>query len=265
MTYSKEIDGRGATVLARFNVSSDFQKLTNFRDLVVTDSLSETSRHFGSRIARDQKGNIYFSVGDRGVRSNGQNLRTHSGAILRVTASGAPSTRNPFVANKKVKPEIYSYGHRNPQGLVFDAKSQSLWALEHGPRGGDELNLVKKGKNYGWPQQSYGKEYSSERPVGKPIVKGIELPVYQYTPTIAPSSLHLYSGDAFPAWKGSLLAGALALTHLNRIVLKGTTFVREERLLNELNQRIRSVTEGPDGFIYVGTDRGIVYRIRPKK
>ena len=162
-------------------------------------------------------------------------------------------------------PEIWSYGHRNPQGLTYDAATGRLWEIEHGPRGGDEINLIQPGLNYGWPVISYGKEYTSPAAVGESTEKpGMEQPVKYYVPSIAPSSLLVYKGEAFPEWQGNLFAGALKLMHLNRIVLdeKGNA-VEEERLLEGMKERFRSIVESPEGYIYFGTDSGKIFRISP--
>ncbi len=164
-----------------------------------------------------------------------------------------------------VLPEIWSYGHRNPQGIAYDKVHQRLWAIEHGPRGGDEINLVLPGRNYGWPVISYGKEYWGPFQVGEDTAReGMEQPVKQYTPSIAPGSLILYSGKAFPAWRNNLFAGALKLRHLNRVTLDAQAkAVSEERLLKALNERIRALAESPQGWIYFSTDSGEIYRIKP--
>lgn len=163
-TYSKPVSGGGATTLARARLSSN--QLSDWQDLLVTRSASSGGRHFGSLIAFDEEGHVYFSVGDRGERDNAQNLMTHAGAILRLNLDGSVPLDNPYIANKGALPELWSVGHRNPQGMAFDSTTKRLWAIEHGPRGGDEINLVEAGKNYGWPLISYGKEYWGPVSVG---------------------------------------------------------------------------------------------------
>lgn len=261
-TYAKPIDGKGRTTLARAKLNGEH--LEQWQDLLVTESASDTSRHFGSRIAFDTNGHVFFSVGDRGYRPNGQDLSTHAGSILRLNLDGSVPPDNPFVGRAKVLAEIYSYGHRNPQGLAFDRKNNRLWAIEHGPRGGDEINLIKAGHNYGWPVVSFGKEYWGPISVGEGTTKaGITAPVKVYIPSIAPSSLLLYSGRAFKAWRGNLLSGALKLTHLNRIELQGDKAILEHRLLGERKQRIRQVIEDQHGYLIISTDNGDIYRLRP--
>ncbi len=261
-TYSKNINDHGVTTLARAKLQNN--SLSSWEELLVTKSSTSTGAHFGSRITFDEEGHIYFGVGDRGVRANGQDLTTHAGTIMRLNLDGTIPKDNPFVNNKNILPEIYSYGHRNPQGLFFDKTSKKLYSNEHGPRGGDEINIIKKGLNYGWATISYGKEYWSNEPVGIATQKkGMQEPIKVYIPSIAPSSLMVYSGKVFKKWQGNLFGGALALTHLNRIVLDDNLKVlKEERLFEKLGERIRNVIESPNGLIYFSTDSGKIYRIK---
>ena len=184
---------------------------------------------------------------------------------MRLNRDGSIPLDNPFIDKKEILPEIWSYGHRNPQGLVYDQNSSQLWSIEHGPRGGDEINLIQAGKNYGWPIISYGKEYWGPVAVGENThKKGMQQPVKYYVPSIAPSSLLLYSGKAFPKWQGHLFSGALKLRHLNRVVLnKHSKAISEERLVKNLDERIRCVIESPEGWIYFSTDSGKLLRIKP--
>jgi len=275
-TYVKPIDatGNGETTLARAHISKE--SIFDWQDLLVTHSLFGgiifdvtgiawgSDRHFGSRIAFDDT-HLYFSVGDRGNRPNGQNLETHAGSILRLNVDGSVPQDNPFVDVEGARNEIWSYGHRNPQGLVWDDVNQRLWSIEHGPRGGDELNLIEKGSNYGWPIISYGKEYASFRAVGEGTHKeGMEQPKKFYIPSIAPGSLMQYTGEAFPEWKGDLFSGALKLRHINRIKLdQEGNAITEERLMEDLNERIRALLQSPEGWIYFSTDSGNIYAIKP--
>lgn len=262
-TYVKDIEDEGVTVLARAKLKKD--SFYDWQDLLITDSATDTGRHFGSRITFDEKGHVYFGIGDRGERPNAQDLTNHAGTIIRLNLDGSIPNDNPFVKHKSVLPEIWSYGHRNPQGLSFDVKHQRLWEIEHGPRGGDEINLISSTKNYGWPVISYGKEYWGPVAVGEGTHrKGMQQPVKVYTPSIAPGSLIVYSGSAFPKWKGNLFSGALKLQHINRVVLneRGEA-IKEERLLGSLDERIRAITQSPDGWIYFSTDSGKIYRIQP--
>jgi glucose/arabinose dehydrogenase len=264
-TYVKSVNDSGVTVLARAKAKLDKPRLTSWQNLLVTRSASDTSRHFGSRIAFDGKGYVYFSIGDRGVRPNGQDLTTHAGTVIRLHLDGSVPHDNPFVNASGALPEIWSYGHRNPQGLVYDLEKDRLWLGEHGPRGGDEINLIQKGRNYGWPVISHGKEYWAPMQVGEGIEKeGMEQPMKYYNPSIAPGSLLLYNGEAFPRWKGNLFSGALKLTHLNRVVLDDEgRAIAEERLFEKDRERIRALAESPGGWLYFSVDSGAIYRIRP--
>ena len=262
-TYSKELNGRGVTTLARARLQG--QSLQDWQDLLVTQSATSTGRHYGSRIAFDDQGYLYFSIGDRGERPNGQDLKTHAGSILRLKTDGSIPADNPFVSRPGVLPEIWSYGHRNPQGLAWDPRHQRLWSIEHGPRGGDEINLVEKGKNYGWPVISYGKEYWGPVAVGEGTHReGMQQPVKHYVPSIAPGSLIVYTGEAFPEWQGDLFSGALKLRHLNRVKLDQWGRAEdEERLLEDLGERIRALVQSPEGWIYFSTDSGKIFVIKP--
>lgn len=262
-TYVKEVDGEGATVLARAKLKSN--KFYDWKELLVSKSRTDESYHFGSRIAFDNDGHVFFGVGDRGVRPNAQNLTNHAGSILRLNLDGSIPKDNPFINKKNVLPEIWSYGHRNPQGLAFDSRYKRLWEIEHGPRGGDEINLIKSKANYGWPIISYGKEYWGPLAVGEDTQrKGMEQPVKYYVPSIAPGSLMIYTGNALPKWKGNLFSGALKLQHINRVVINESgKAVKEERLLESLGDRIRALVQSPQGWIYFSTDSGKIYRIIP--
>jgi len=266
-TYSKTVENKSATVLARAQLENN--SLQSWQDILVSQSFENTNYHYGSRITFDEKGHVYFSIGDRGKRPNAQNQANHAGSILRLNLDGSVPADNPFINDKNTLPEIWSYGHRNPQGLFYDKHTRQLWSIEHGPRGGDELNLILAGKNYGWPVISYGKEYWGPVKVGEGThKKGMEQPVKIYIPSIAPGSLLVYSGKAFPNWRGNLFAGALKLRHLNRIVLSSkinseNKAIGEERLLKDINERIRCVIESPEGWLYLSTDSGKILRLKP--
>ena len=262
-TYSKAADSEATTALARARLNGD--RLVDWQDLLVTDAATDTRRHFGSRIAFDDDGHLYFGVGDRGVRENAQNTANHAGSIMRLNLDGSVPADNPFVGDAKTRDEIWSFGHRNPQGLFFDGPTQRLWEIEHGPRGGDEINLILEGRNYGWPVVSHGKEYWGPFAVGEATSKpGMEDPRKVYIPSIAPGSLLLYRGDAFPGWRGDLFSGALKLQHLNRVSLSADgQAIGEERLLEDLGERIRALAESPEGWIYFSTDSGRIMRLRP--
>jgi aldose sugar dehydrogenase len=264
-TYSKKINSKSATTLARAKLKNN--TLYNWQDLLISKSTEENSYHYGSRIAFDTKGHVFFSIGDRGVRTNAQNLNNHAGSVIRLNLDGSIPKDNPFIDNINALPEIWSYGHRNPQGLVYDQQTDRLWLIEHGPRGGDEINLVLAKHNYGWPIISYGKEYWGPVNVGEGThKKGMQQPIKTYIPSIAPGSLMLYSGKTFPSWQGNLFSGALKLRHLNRVKINSQgKAVDEERLLEALNERIRCVIQSPEGWIYLSTDSGKILRIKPYK
>ena len=263
-TFAKEHNGQGITVLARARLKGDM--LTDWQELLATRSASTADVHFGSRIAFDDRGHLFFSVGDRGKRENAQDLSNHAGKILRLNRDGSIPQDNPLVGGGGL-PEIWSYGHRNPQGLFWDTGRQILWANEHGPRGGDEINRIEPGGNFGWPVVSHGKEYWGPVPVGEGTSKpGMQDPIQVYIPSIAPGSLLVYSGEAFPDWRGQLFSGALALTHLNRVVLDDNLRpVGEERLLEDLEERIRTLVQSPEGYLYLSTDSGRILVLRPGK
>jgi aldose sugar dehydrogenase len=262
-SYNKDIDGEGATTLARARLTDN--SLIDWQDLLISQSRSNKKIHFGGRITFDDDGHLFLSIGDRGTRSNAQDLNNHAGSILRLNIDGTIPKDNPFIDDNKGLGEIWSYGHRNPQGLFFNTQTQQLWAIEHGPRGGDEINLITAGKNYGWPVISYGMEYHAPIPVGKGKKRdGMEQPVKYYVPSIAPSSLIQYSGKAFPDWKDDLFAGALVLQHLNKVTLENNNqAINEQRLLESIG-RIRNVIESPEGWLYIATDNGQIIRIQPK-
>jgi len=272
-TYVKDVNGEGATVLARAKVKD--HKLSGWQELLVTESATSQNYHFGSRITFDEAGHVYFSVGDRGVRPSAQDRSNHAGTIIRLNSDGSIPKDNPFnkvphntkqtMKKPSVLPEIWSYGHRNPQGMAYDLENKRLWSIEHGPRGGDEINLIRPANNYGWPVISHGKEYWGPVSVGEATHRDdISAPVKVYIPSIAPGSLIYYAGDALPGWKGNLLSGALKLRHINRIVLdRDGLFLKEERILEDLDERIRALTQSPQGLIYFTTDSGKIYRISP--
>lgn len=261
-TYSKSIDKKGATTLARA-VYKD-KKIYDFEDLFITKSLSSRNIHYGSRITFDEAGHIYFTVGDRGNRDDAQDLKNHAGSVIRLNLDGTIPEDNPFYGQKGIAKAIYSYGHRNPQGLFYDKETKKLWLIEHGPRGGDEINLVEKGKNYGWPIISYGKEYWAPLSVGEGTHKeGMEQPVKYYDPSIAPSSLIVYQGKKHKNLENKILVGALKLKHININSIKNENkLVGEKRIFKELNQRIRNIIQDKRGNLYFSTDKGHIYRVK---
>jgi len=263
-TYVKEVNGEGATVLARSKINKN--KFVQWKDLLISDSTTDTSYHFGSRIAFDGNGHVFFSIGDRGVRPNGQDLSNHAGSIIRLNLDGSVPKDNPFVSAEGALPEIWSYGHRNPQGLAYDFAQKRLWSIEHGPRGGDEINLIVRGGNYGWPIISHGKGYWGPVSVGEGTHReGMRDAVKVYIPSIARGSLMVYSSDVLSKWKGNLFSSALKLQHINRVVVnKAGSAIKGERLLESMGERIRALSQSPDGLIYFSTDRGNIFRISPQ-
>ena len=210
--------------------------------------------HFGSRIAIARDGNLFVTLGERYQRDRAQDLTAHYGKVVRITPDGGVPKDNPVRAGKDMQPEIWSHGHRNPQSAAIHPVTGKLWTVEHGARGGDEINIPQAGKNYGWPVITYGIDYSGTK-IGEGTRKeGLEQPIYYWDPSIAPSGMAFYTGDLMPAWKGNLFVGALAGQHLARLVLDGETVVAEERLLEREGERIRDVRQGPDGALYLLTD-----------
>lgn len=221
-------------------------------------------RHFGSRLVFDNQGHLYVTLGDRGDRPNGQDLSTHTGSVIRIHDDGSVPRDNPFVDGER--PEIFSYGHRNVQGADLHPRTGILWTHEHGPQGGDELNIVRSGRNYGWPVITYGANYGTGTKIGEGTEKsGMEQPVWYWVPSIAPSGMTFYTGDRFPKWRNSVFIGALKFELLARLELEGERVVSEERLLEHNFGRIRAVTEGPDGYLYLLTDEsnGRLLRLEP--
>lgn len=247
LTYAKPTGPEGGTVLARAKLEGN--ALTNLEELFQALPLSSSEVHFGSRIAFDGKGYVFFTSGERGKKENAQDISNHLGKVLRLHDDGKIPTDNPFVNTPGAKPEIWSYGHRNLQGLYYDKETGILWNHEHGPKGGDELNRVEKGKNYGWPVITYGINYD-----GTPITdvtekEGMEQPVRYWVPSIAPCGLTKVTSDRYPNWKNNFLVGALSFQLIARLEMTDGKFVKEERLLEKIG-RVRAVVQSPDGYIY---------------
>ena len=222
--------------------------------------------HFGSRLVFAPDGTLYISMGDRGRMERAQDTRNHQGTIARVNDDGTIPKDNPFLGRADALPEIYTFGNRNVQGMALNPWTGIVWAQEHGPKGGDEVNILKPGANYGWPIITYGIDYDGTIISNLTAKEGMEQPVLHWTPSIAPSGMAFYDGDKFPQWKGDLFVGALKDRHLRRIDLDGDKVLGQEILLEELGARIRDVRAGPDGFLWVLTDarNGKLIRIEPK-
>lgn len=261
LTYSKPTGEESGTVLARAKLEGN--ALTNLEELFQAMPLSASEVHFGSRIAFDGKGYIFFTSGERGKKENAQDLTNHLGKVLRLHDDGKIPTDNPFVNTPGEKPEIWSYGHRNLQGLYYDQKTGILWNHEHGPKGGDELNSVEKGKNYGWPVITYGINYDGTSITDVTVKEGMEQPVRYWVPSIAPCGLTKVTSDLYPNWKGNFLVGALAFQLVARLEMADGKFVKEERLLEKMG-RVRAVVQSPDGYIYVTVENpGKIVRLVP--
>ena len=261
ISYSKIVGKKQTTAVAVGILKGN--KLAQIKDIFVASPAVSSSRHFGSRLVFDKKGFLYITVGDRVKRHSAQKKDNHLGKVLRLTDAGKAPKDNPFVSIKKALPEIWSIGHRNSQGLFIHPETGELWEQEHGPRGGDEINLIKKGKNYGWPVITHGREYWGPK-IGKGVRKqGMEQPIKYYVPSIAPSGLLIYSGKRFKKWKNNFFSGSLVLRHLNRLRVVKQKVQKEERLLSDLRFRVRNVIEGPQGFIYVCVDQGKILRLKP--
>jgi aldose sugar dehydrogenase len=268
LSFSEPLaDRTNRTSLARATLSQDRTKLENLRVIFQQQPAWASSLHFGSNIEWDSSGNLYLTVGERSLpqpRQLSQDLNTHLGKVLRLKADGSPADGNPFLGRSDARPEIWSYGHRNVQGAAIHPDTGKLWTIEHGPRGGDEINIPEAGKNYGWPIICYCIDYPGG-PIGEGIISkaGMEQPVYYWDPVIAPGDMTFYKGNLFP-WKGDLLASALAGNAIVRLEIEGEKVVGEERLLKDQG-RIRDITEASDGSLYVLTDEsnGKVLRVTP--
>jgi glucose/arabinose dehydrogenase len=262
-TYaSSEGEGDGGhTALMRAKLQNNV--LTEKQLLYKATPNTTKGQHFGSRIVFDDQGYLYFTVGERGNRDvNPQDITRDGGKVYRLYDDGRIPNDNPFVNIKDAKKAIYSYGHRNPQGMVIHPETREVWTHEHGPRGGDEINIIKAGKNYGWPVISYGINYSGTSFTDLTEKEGMEQPIHYWDPSIAPSGMAFISSDKYDDWNGDLLVGSLKFQYLDHCVIKNGKVVKEERLLNGLG-RVRSVNQGPDGYIYVGIENlGIVKLIK---
>jgi glucose/arabinose dehydrogenase len=263
LSYAYLGDGGAATAVARGRLGAG--GLEDTEVIFESNALASGGRHFGSRLAFDDAGHLFVTHGDRGERERAQKLGDHAGSLLRLDDDGSVPDDNPFVGQADALPEIYSFGHRNPQGMAVHPETGAIWLHEHGPRGGDEVNIIEAGANYGWPVVSQGREYASGRPVGADEAAGMIPAIHVWDPSIAPSGMAFYTGDAFPEWQGDLLVGALAYQLLARLELDGGTVVQEERLLEGELGRIRDVRVGPDGLVYLLTDdaNGGIYRLSP--
>ena len=268
LSYSQGSAEGAGTSLFRAKLAGTFEggfALEDGETIFSGNNKAYGGRHFGSRLVFAPDGTLFMTVGERGDGERAQDTSDHAGSVLRLTRDGQPAPDNPFIGQEGYKPEIWSYGHRNPQSAAIHPETGVLWTVEHGARGGDEINIPEAGKNYGWPVISYGRHYSGAT-IGQGTSKeGMEQPVHYWDPSIAPSGMAFVTSDRYPDWKGDMLVGALAGQHLARVDLDGGTVVGEEKLLTDLGERIRDVRQGPDGYVYVLTDSddGRLLRLQP--
>ncbi|HMJ43130.1 MAG TPA: PQQ-dependent sugar dehydrogenase [Pseudolabrys sp.] len=269
-SYAEPFEGGARTALARAAIEGgDTPALSDVKVIYRQFGPPSRGNHFGGRIVQANDGNLFLTNGEHFTdRDKAQTLDNDLGKIVRLTPDGAAPNDNPFASKAGARPEIWSYGHRNPQGLAINPADGKLWEQEHGARGGDEINIIAPGHNYGWPLVSYGVNYDGS-PVGtgKQQMAGVDDALWHWTPSIAPSGLTFYTGDLFKGWKGSLFNGALKFQLLSRLEISGGKVVREERLLQGLHERIRDVRQGPDGALYLLTDSsgGRILRVSPAK
>ncbi|GAB3920169.1 PQQ-dependent sugar dehydrogenase [Larkinella terrae] len=256
------------TAVAKGKLSADEKTIEGATVIYQATPAYKGTLHYGGRILIDKTGNLVISTGERSdleTRPQAQSINSGLGKVIRITKDGKPAAGNPFAGQADARPELYSYGHRNVQGLAFHPVTGDLWEAEFGPRGGDEVNRIEPGKNYGWPTITYGIEYSGKK-VGDGIQQkeGLQQPVYYWDPSVSPSGMTFYSGDRIPEWKNNLFIGSLSGMHIVRLVIEKNKVVGEERLLAGEMQRFRDVTQGKDGALYAVTDQGRLYKVDKK-
>jgi glucose/arabinose dehydrogenase len=263
ITYSKPVEGGATTAVARFKLKGN--DITELADIYTAKPYISADFHFGSRIVFDKDKYLFVSSGERGTQPKVQELDNDHGKVHRLFDDGRIPPDNPFVNTPGAHGSIWTLGHRNPQGMVYDAENNRIWETEHGPKGGDELNLIEKGKNYGWPKTSYGINYDGTVLTPNKELPGIENPKHYWVPSIATCGITIVTSDKYPGWKGNLLIGALALMHINRVTLDGTAYKSEERLLQNKG-RFRYIAQSPDGYIYaVSEGPGALIKLIPGK
>jgi glucose/arabinose dehydrogenase len=264
--FAERTAGGGRTAVARAKLNDANGRLDDVKIIFRQEGPLSSGNHYGCRIVQANDGNLFVTLGEHfSYRNEAQNLGNHLGKLIRIAPDGSVPSDNPFAGRGDAKPEIWSYGHRNEQGLAINPASGDLWEIEHGPRGGDEVNIIGKGKNYGWPAIGYGIDYSGAKIHESTAREGMEQPIKYWVPSIAPSGMAFYTAKLFPKWTGSLFTGALAGKMLVRLSLNGNTVTGEERLLQNLNERIRDVRQGPDGALWLLTDNsaGRILRVSP--
>jgi glucose/arabinose dehydrogenase len=265
LSYAAEGSGGINTRVTRFKYDTSGHRLTQARQIFHAAPGAYGGRHFGGRMAFDRQGYLFLTTGDRGDMPRAQRLADHSGSVIRLRDDGSVPPDNPFAGGTGSSPEIWSYGHRNPQGMDINPRTGAVWTHEHGARGGDEINIIRRGANYGWPVITHGVNYDGSRiGIGRSS-PGMQQPLYFWVPSIAPSGMAFYRCDKFPKWRNSLFVGALAGNLLARIELEGDRVKSEERLLEDAVGRIRDVRTGPDGFVYlaIDDDPGKLLRLEP--
>jgi glucose/arabinose dehydrogenase len=266
--FSEPLPAGNVTAVAKAKLSADEKKLEGVTVIYRATPAYKGTLHYGGRVKFSKDGNLFVTTGERSdleTRPQAQDINSGLGKVIRITTDGKPVAGNPFEGKANARPELYSYGHRNVQGIAFHPVTGDLWEVEFGPRGGDELNHVEPGKNYGWPTITYGIEYSGKK-IGDSIQQkaDMEQPVYYWDPVISPSGITFYSGDAIPEWKNNLFISSLSGMHVCRLVIENNKVVGEERLLLSEEQRFRDITQGVDGALYAVTDQGRLYRIGKK-
>jgi len=262
LSYSVASAGETYTTrLCRARLAGD--TLVELEVLLTAEPAVRGTNHFGGALEFDREGALVLAVGERMLRQYAQDLGSHLGKILRLRPDGSAPPDNPFVGTPGARPEIFSWGHRNPQGLALHPATGELWASEHGPRGGDEINVIRAGRNYGWPVISHGEEYEGGRVGVGTHQDGLEQPVHFYVPSIATAGIGFYTGGALPSWRGNLFVAGLRGTQLDRLVLEGERVTHVEPLFRELWQRVRAVRESPAGELYVLTENGVLFRVDP--
>ena len=264
ITYSKPMGGsNAATAVMRFQLQGT--ELINKQDVFVAKPALNADYHFGSRVVFDKDLYLFVSVGERGTMDKVQQLSNDHGKVHRLYDDGRVPQDNPFTGTNGASPTIWTLGHRNPQGMVYDSGTNQLWVVEHGPKGGDELNLIEKGKNYGWPKTSYGINYDGSTLTEHKEMEGIQNPVHYWVPSIAPCGMAQVTSNRYPGWKNDLLVGALSFKHIARVQLDNSRYIKEEKLLQDIG-RVRAVAQSPEGYIYAVTEGpGQLVKLLPKE